>query len=133
MKKHILFATLGLAVLAAAPAFAAGARCLQLGQIYNWKTLDDKTLIVEDDFHDKFKVSLLSVCPGLSFKERIGFKSFGPAMSLTCVSAGDSIVTRDFATGGQRCAIRSVEPYTAAMQKADADAAAAKKAAEHSH
>jgi hypothetical protein len=129
MMKHILFAAAGLAVLAAAPAYA-NPRCLELGQIYNWKALDDKTLIVENDTHDKFKVTLLATCPGLSFKEQIGFKSFGPAMSLTCVSAGDSVVTRDFATGGQRCSIKSVEPYTAAMLKADADAAAAKKAAE---
>lgn len=129
MIKQILFAAAGLAVLAAAPAYA-NPRCLQFGQIYNWKALDDKTLIVEDDFHDKFKVALMGTCPGLSFKEQIGFKTFGPAMALTCVGAGDSVVTRDFATGGQRCAIKSVEPYTMEMQKADAAAAAAKKAAE---
>ena len=132
MKKHILVAAIGFAALAVASG-SANARCLQLGQVYNWKALDDKTLIVEDDFHDHYKVSLLATCPGLSFKERIGFKTFGPAMALTCVSAGDSIVTRDFATGGQRCSIKSVEPYTAEMKKADDEAAAAKKAAEHSH
>ncbi|MGN6515542.1 MAG: DUF6491 family protein [Rhizomicrobium sp.] len=128
MKKSILLAALGLAVLAAPG--AANARCLQLGQIYSWKALDNKTLIVEDDFHDKYKVSLLSYCPQLTFKERLGFKSFGAATRLSCVSAGDDVISRDIGTGPQRCAIKKVEPYTAAMQKADEEAAAAKKAAE---
>ena len=128
MKKHILFAIAGLAVLSAPSAFAAPS-CLQIGQIYNFKALDDKTLIVEDNFHNKFRVALLGTCPGLTFKEGIGFKTFGPHSSLTCVSGGDSIVTRNMGTGGQRCAIQKVEPYTAEMMKADADAEAAKKAA----
>ncbi|HEY4123886.1 MAG TPA: DUF6491 family protein [Rhizomicrobium sp.] len=131
MKTHLLLAALGLAVLATPPAFAAS-RCLQVGQIYNFKALDDKTLIVEDNFHSKFRVSLLGTCPGLTFKEGIGFKTFGPHTSLSCVSGGDSIVTRNMGTGGQRCAIQRVEPYTAEMMKADADAAAA-KAAEQAH
>lgn len=129
MKKHILLAAVGLAVLVAPPAFAA-ANCLQVGQIYNFKALDNKTLIVEDNFHNKFRVALLGTCPGLTFKEGIGFSTFGPHTSLTCVSGGDSIVTRNVGTGGQRCAIQKVEPYTAEMMKADADAAAAKKAAQ---
>jgi hypothetical protein len=130
MKKHILIAVAGLAVLAAPSAFASP-RCLEVGQIYNFKALDNKTLIVEDNFHNKFRVGLLGTCPGLTFKEGIGFKTFGPHTSLSCVSGGDSVVTRNIGTGGQRCAIRKVEPYTAEMMKADADAAAAKNAAEH--
>jgi hypothetical protein len=129
MKKHILIAAAGLAILAAPSAFASPS-CLEVGQIYNFKALNDKTLIVEDNFHNKFRVGLLGSCPGLTFKEGIGFKTFGPRTSLTCVSGGDSIVTRNIGTGGQRCAIQRVEPYTAEMMKADADAAAAKKAAQ---
>ncbi|MBS0272824.1 MAG: hypothetical protein JSR55_00145 [Proteobacteria bacterium] len=128
MKKHILLAATGLlAALAVTPAFAAPG-CLQVGQIYNFKALNDKTLIVEDNFHNKFRVALLGICPGLTFKEGIGFKTFGPHTSLTCVSSGDSIITRNIGTGRQRCAIQKVEPYTAEMMKADADAEAAKKA-----
>lgn len=127
MRKSLLLAALGLAVLAAPG--AANARCLQLGQIYNWKALDNKTLIVEDDFHNKYKVSLLAYCPQLTFKERIGFKSFGAASALACVTAGDDVITHDFGTGPQRCAIKKVEPYTPEMMKADEEAAAAKKAA----
>jgi hypothetical protein len=130
MFKSILAGMAGIAILASAPAHA-NSRCLEVGQIYNFKALDDKTLIVEDNLHNKFRVALLGTCPGLTFKEGIGFKTFGPHSRLTCVSGGDSIVTRDIGIGGQRCAIQRVEPYTAEMMKADADAAAAKKAAEH--
>jgi hypothetical protein len=126
MNKTIFLAA-GLSVLVAAPAMASSP-CLQFGSIYNFKALDDKTLIVEDDFHNKFKLSLMGVCPELPFKEGIGFRSFGPHMALTCVGAGDDIVTREAGIGHERCPIRSITAYMPDMAKADADAAAAKKA-----
>jgi hypothetical protein len=126
VNKTILLAA-GLSVLMAAPAFAART-CLQYGSLYNFDAQDDKTLIVEDNFHNKFKISLMGICPQLTFKFGIGFRSFGPHMALDCVSSGDDIVTRNAGTGGQRCPIRSVVAYTPDMAKADADAAAAKKA-----
>lgn len=132
MFKSILTGMAGIAILAAAPAHA-NSRCLQIGQVYNFKALDDKTLVVEDDFHNKFRIALMATCPTLTFKESIGFKTFGPATALTCVSKGDDIVTRDRPMGPQICAIKDIEPYTPAMMKADADAAAAKKAAEQAH
>lgn len=128
MRKTTILGMAALLAVAVTP-LSVNAACLQVGQIYNFKALDDKTLIVEDNFHNKFRVGLLGTCPGLTFKEGIGFDTFGPHTSLTCVSGGDSIVTRNIGTGGQRCAIRKVEPYTAALMKADQDAAAAKKAA----
>jgi hypothetical protein len=124
----MLLIAAGLSMLASS---ALAAPCLQYGNIYSFKALDDKTLIVEDDFHNKFKVSLMGFCPELTFKEGIGFRSFGPRMALTCVSGGDDIVTRNFGTGRQRCPIRKVELYTPDMAKADAAAAAAKNAAQH--
>ncbi|HEY8949540.1 MAG TPA: DUF6491 family protein [Rhizomicrobium sp.] len=127
MKKHILFAA-GLSLLAAAPAFASPT-CLSINQIYNFDAPDNKTLIVEDNSHNKFKVTLFSGCMGLTFKEGLAFKSVG-GTGLSCLAAGDAVFTRNMGTGPQRCPIRSVVPYTAEMQKADADAAAAKKAAE---
>jgi len=127
MKKHILVAA-GLCLFAAGPAVAAP-KCLQLDSIYSWKALDNKTLIVEDNWHQKFKVSLLGYCPDLQFNERLGFKAFG-GTRLSCVSAGDDVYTREFGIGRQRCPVRSVEFYTPEMQKADEEAAAAKKADE---
>src|SRR5665213_820338 len=126
MTKMLLLAA-GLALLAA-PALA-NSTCLRIGQIDNFKVLNDRTLIVEDNLHSKFKITLFSVCPNLTFKEGIAFRSVG-STQLSCVSPGDSIYTRDIGTGGQQCPVKTIEPYTAAMQKTDADAAAAAKAAQ---
>lgn len=125
MKKHILFAA-GISLLLAGPAFASPT-CLAISQIYNFNAPDNKTLIVEDNTHNKFKVNLLGFCQGLTFKEGVAFKSVG-GTGLSCLAAGDNVIVHNMGTGPQRCSIRSVEPYTAAMQKADAEAAAAKKA-----
>jgi hypothetical protein len=120
-----LFAVLGLAVLASAPALAAPS-CLQLGQIYSWNAPNDKTLIVEDNWHQKFKLSLLGPCMNLTFKERVGFKSFG-GTELSCLSKGDSVLVREPGFP-QRCPIVDIVPYTPQMESADKAAAAAKKA-----
>jgi hypothetical protein len=125
MKKLFLIAA-SLAVLAGAPAQASPS-CLQIGQIYTWKTLNDKTLVIEDEFHNRFRATLLGVCPGLGFKERVGFKSLG-STRMSCLSVGDDVVIRNVGTGPQTCPIRELVPYTAELEKADMDAAAAKKA-----
>jgi len=126
MRKIILLAA-GLAGLVSAPALANPA-CLEFGEIYNWKVTDDKTLIVEDNFHNRFKVGLMGTCPGISFKERVGFKS-PDAMRLSCLGPGDEVVIHNFGTGGQVCPIRTIVAYTPDMEKADQAAAAAKAAA----
>lgn len=123
MKKTILLIA---GLLASTPALA-NPTCLQLGQIDNWTVQNDKTLIVQDNFHNRFKMQLMGTCPGLSFKERVGFNSFG-GTQLSCLAAGDSVMIRNFGTGGQRCPIASVVPYTPEMEKADQAAAAAKAA-----
>jgi hypothetical protein len=125
--KRIFLLAAGFAALLATPAMADTSACLRIGQIYNWTVQGRQTLIVEDNFHHKFKVDLLGYCPDLNFKERIGFKSLG-AMALSCLSPGDDVVVREFGTGGQNCPIRAVSEYTPAMEKADKDAAAAKAA-----
>jgi hypothetical protein len=103
--------------------------CLRQDQIYNWNAPNDTTLIVEDDLHRKFKITLLSKCISLTFKQRIGFKVFG-GTGLSCVSPGDMVITGD-PTGPQRCAIKTVEAYTPDMERADKAAADAAKAAQH--
>ena len=119
--KLLLAAT---AMLCAGPAFAQP-DCLQFGRIYSFNAPDNKTLIVEDDLHQKFKLSLFGTCIGLNFKENVGFKSRG-AMQLTCMSAGDSVIVQQNGIGPQNCPIRTIVPYTAEMQKADEAAAAAR-------
>lgn len=115
MKIAILAAAL--MTLAAIPAAAQPAAppsaqrpCLRLDSIYNWKAVDNKTLIVEDDFHKKFRVGLMTYCEGLQFKERVAFHSAVP-IRLTCLSAGDDVLIRELGTGFTRCPISSITPY----------------------
>jgi Family of unknown function (DUF6491) len=121
--KHLCAALLSL--LCSTSAFAAGS-CLRQSQIYNWNALDDRTLIVEDDFHNKFKLGLLSPCLNIKFKLTLAFKTFG-GTALSCVTKGDEVLTGS-PIGPQHCPIVKIEPYTAEMEKADKDAAAAAKA-----
>ena len=110
--------------LCAQPALAAPA-CLRLGEIYSWNALDNKTLIVEDNWHQKFKLSLMVYCQNLTFKERIGFKAFG-GTQLSCLSKGDDILVRNPGFP-QRCPIVDIVPYTPQMEAADKAAKAAKE------
>jgi hypothetical protein len=114
------------AIAQPAPPAAAPRACLEFGEIYNWNVVDNRTLVVEDNLHRKFRVSLLGYCPNLNFKERVGFRSLG-AMRLTCLSPGDSVIVNNLGAGFQRCPIKSIEAYTPAMQKAEEAAAAANK------
>ncbi len=125
----IRVALLALAASAIATQALAARPCLRQDQIYNWDAPNDTTLIVENDFHKKFKITLLSKCLSLTFKQRLGFKVFG-GTGLSCVTPGDSVFTGS-EIGPQRCAISRVEAYTPEMEKADKAAALAAKAAAH--
>jgi hypothetical protein len=127
MKTKLAFAALALTIVSS-QAFAAGA-CLRQIDIYNWNALNDTTVVVEDDFHAKFKLMLMTPCLQMQYHERLGFKTFGGS-ALACVSRGDEIVSGS-PIGPQHCPISKIEAYTADMEKADKDAAAAAKAAAH--
>jgi hypothetical protein len=124
MKKILL--AVGFASLIATPALA-NPNCLELSQIWSWKALDNKTLIVEDNWHQKFKLSLMGYCPDLTFKENLGFDVIG-GTGLSCVSKGDQIISHEQAMGAFRCPISNIIPYTPDMEKADKATAAAKAA-----
>ena len=98
--------------------------CLRQDQIWNWHALNDRTLIVENEIHQKFKLRLIGTCQNLRFYQRLGFRVVGGS-GISCVTAGDQVISHDFATGPQRCAITHIEPYTHAMEQADREAAAA--------
>ena len=127
MKTTFAFTALA-ATLLVTPALA-NRTCLQQSQIYNWKALDNRTLIVEDNFHDKFKVGLMVDCQHLQFRENLGFKVFA-GTALACVSKGDEVIVGS-QIGPQHCPIKTIEPYSADMEKADKAAADAAKAASH--
>jgi len=116
MKKALLLAA---AFAALAPTTANADRpCLQYGWIYNWKAISDKTLMVEDYHHRKFRLSMIGMCNNLQFHEALQFKSRG-ALSLSCLQPGDEVISRDFGIGPSRCAITRIEYYTPEMEQAD--------------
>lgn len=125
MRKFGLVAGVAVLLAVASPSFGQSTTtCLRQVDIDSFNAPNDTTLIVQTIQHNKFKISLLGTCQSLTFKEGLAFKSFG-GTQLSCISAGDSIIERNVGTGRQDCPIKKVEPYTAAMQKADMDAKAA--------
>jgi hypothetical protein len=124
--KSVVRAAVATLILLVLPA-SANSACLQIGRIWSWKAVDRKTLIVEDDLHDKFTVGLMGYCPNLPFKLNLEFKAIGGFSGLTCLSRGDEIISRDVGMH-YICPITSIAPYTPAMEQADKAAAAAKAA-----
>src|SRR6185312_1646131 len=109
---------------AQAPAAAPPTQdCLRIVNIYDYTPVPgNRALIVTDKARRKFKLTFLTRCTGLQYHMGLAFKSFGTG-GLSCLAKGDKVITRDVA-GPPECIINSVEPYTPAMEKADADAAA---------
>ncbi|HEY6578904.1 MAG TPA: DUF6491 family protein [Rhizomicrobium sp.] len=114
--KKVVFAAIGFA-LCALPA-QADSNCLQVGRIWSWKPLNDRTLIVEDQLYEKFKVGLEGYCPRLPFKLGLQFKSLSGINGLDCLRRGDEVVSQDIGVH-YTCPIMSIAPYTPAMEKAD--------------
>ena len=136
MKKILLAATALLALSATTPAGAQDTppkrACLRQDDIYNWTALNDRTLVVEDLLHRKYKLTLIGTCYDLKFHEVLAFKVIGSAgLGIACVSPGDLVITRNFASGPTSCAITSIKYYTPEEEAADKAAAAAAKAAGH--
>jgi hypothetical protein len=123
MKKTLLAAAALLAVTQ--PAAADEKPCLRVGEIYNWNAPDDKTLIVEDNSHKKFKLNLIGSCNNLKFHNALAFKSHG-GLGISCLAPGDYVIQHDFPTGPSRCSITGISTYTPEQEAADKAAAAAK-------
>lgn len=96
-------------LLSTVPAVAQPA-CLVANQVWNWKPLDRRTLIVEDTVHRQFKVTLYGYCPGIDFDVGAAFLSRGNTQ-LDCLRPGDLMIHRGYGLGN-RCPIKSVEPFT---------------------
>ena len=124
MRKALL-ALVVMATATATPA-VAGRACLRFGYIYNWNALNTRTLIVEDEWHKKFKLGLIGICDDIRYHERLAFQSRG-SLALSCVSAGDEVITHEVGLGPSRCAVTSIEAYTPQMEAADKAAARAAK------
>jgi hypothetical protein len=92
--------------------------CLQIGRIWSWKAIDNKTLIVEDELHQKFRLALIGYCPRLPIKLNIGIKSTSGVNGLACVRRGDTVISQDVGAH-YSCPVSAVLPYTPEMEKAD--------------
>jgi hypothetical protein len=99
---------------AAPPGAAAEARIpfANHGGIYNWRAVDDKTLLIESQSRKWYKATLLSSCWNLPFAERVGFES-NPDGSFDKFSAIE--VGRE--PGRQRCQLISLVETTPPAKK----------------
>lgn len=111
MRKFLL-ALAGAAILATSPAEAD--TCIRHTDIWNWSSINDKTIILENSRHQKWIAKLIGTCSGLNFHQTIAIKSPG-GFRLSCVERGDTVITRDIGFRG-RCSIVSIEPYTPPKQ-----------------
>ena len=93
------------------------------GDVYDWKALNDYTLIVWFNNHDNRNarvVELEQPCPGLRFHDTIAFKTRDRFQ--VCSYGGDSIIVN-----GQRCAIGRIRAYDPLKDKPAAKAGKAGK------
>ncbi|HTP76845.1 MAG TPA: DUF6491 family protein [Rhizomicrobium sp.] len=119
--RKLIFALAGLAVVAATPAWADS--CIRHDDLYNWSSIDDKTLILENFRHEKWVAKLIGTCSNFKFHERIEIRSPG-ALAISCIEKGDSVITRDNGIRG-RCAIMSIERYVPPPKQTSGDGAMA--------
>jgi hypothetical protein len=101
--------------------------CLRQRNIYDFKPVPgNRSLIVTDLARQRYRVNFIGTCYNLQFHLALGFRTRGVG-TLSCVERGDSVLQRDV-VGPNTCIIQSVEYQTPALDKADAEAAAALKA-----
>jgi hypothetical protein len=107
------FATLAFLPAAAQPAMppsAGNGACLRTDSIQDWKAVDNKTLVVEDSFHNTYQVTMAATCEGLQYKERVAFAPAAP-VHLTCMGPGDDVAIRQLGTTSfARCPIATITP-----------------------
>lgn len=108
MRKWIL--TFAAATLFATPALARPAICIRHDDISNWTALNDKQIVLENYQHQKALLNLIGTCSGFKFTDQLEIRSPG-AMGLSCIQAGDTVVTRQSGFHG-RCSVVSIQPYT---------------------
>ena len=87
------------------------------GDIYDWKALNDYTLIVwfnNDDNKNAKIVQLDQPCDALRFRDTIAFKSMNRFQ--LCSYGGDSVIA-----GGQRCTIGRIRAYRPAQASTAAE------------
>jgi hypothetical protein len=101
--------------------------CLRQRNIYDFKTVPgNRSLIVTDLARKRYRLNFIGVCYNLQYQLGLAFRTRGVG-TLSCVQKGDSVHQRDV-VGPNTCIVQSVEYQTPALDRADAEAAAALKA-----
>ena len=118
MKTRFLIATTIL-VCAAVPAAAqTGPVCLRQIDIYSFDAVPgNRSLIVEDRRHQRYRLNFQGICTGLQYKMGLAFKSFSNS-NLSCLSRGDQVIQRE-PIGPSHCIIRDIQRQTPQMDRAD--------------
>jgi hypothetical protein len=94
--------------------------CFQ-SQIRNWKALDDRSVIVEKNFKEEYKLDLIGTC-----QPRDAFTSIGLISRVgggSCLETGDKLVT-DARYNDGSCSIRRIYEWHKDAGKTPAEGAA---------
>jgi hypothetical protein len=106
-------------------AHTPGPACLTQINIYDYQPVEgNRALVVIDRSRRRYRLTFNAPCYNLQYHVGLRFKSFGS--NLSCLARGDSVLLRD-RTGPGQCFIKDIQYQTPAMDRADADAALARK------
>ena len=101
--------------------------CLRPVNLYDYQLVPgNRSLVVIDRSRQRYRLNFMGVCYNLQYHLTLGFKTRGTGQ-LSCVSKGDSVFMRD-PVGPNTCIVKDVQYQTAALDQADAAAAAEAKA-----
>lgn len=125
MKKAILALLVSATALGALASPAAAQprpqqQCLRNNSIDSFSAIrgDERNIIVIDRFRNRYKVGFTRVCDSVDFNGTLAIRSKA-GFGLSCITRGDEVISRGIAGQRDRCVITSVQPYTAAMERAD--------------
>ena len=114
--KLLTLAALFGATLAAGPALAqprarSEDQCFLTRDINGFRARDDRTVYIRGLRNQIYRLDLMSNCPGLTFRDNIGFENQG-ASAWICSPMDATIVFRD--TGvPERCPVTAIHHLTA--------------------
>ncbi len=114
----MLFAC-GAVLCIADPAMAAPEQvCLRQIDMYSFDAVPgNRSLVVEDQRHRRYRINFVGICSGLQFKMGLRFKTFGNS-NLTCLSRGDQVLQHD-PVMRTPCIIKDIQLQTPDMDRAD--------------
>ncbi len=95
--------------------------CLRQIDIYSFDPVPgNRSLVVEDRSHRRYRVNFMGICSGLQYKLGLRFKTFSTS-NLSCLSRGDQVIRRDPVAPSQ-CIIRDIQYQTPELDRKDREA-----------